>query len=71
MALIKCSECSKEISDLALTCPHCGESIEIVLDLSAPEQSYIEDCSVCCRPINVRVTAADGELVDVEATASE
>lgn len=24
MALIKCHECGKEISDLAKTCPHCG-----------------------------------------------
>jgi hypothetical protein len=54
-----------------ITCPHCGEGIEIVLDLSEPEQSYIEDCSVCCRPINVRVSAADGELIDLEASASE
>jgi hypothetical protein len=54
-----------------ITCPHCGESIEVVLDLSESEQSYIEDCSVCCRPINIRVSSADGELVDLEATASE
>lgn len=24
MALIKCPECSKEVSDKAKTCPHCG-----------------------------------------------
>lgn len=24
MALVNCAECSKEISDTALTCPHCG-----------------------------------------------
>ena len=54
-----------------ITCPHCGESIEVVLDLSESEQSYIEDCSVCCRPINIRVSATEGELIDLEATASE
>lgn len=35
MALIKCSECGKEISDKAYTCPHCGaplnQSIKINL----------------------------------------
>ena len=34
-------------------CPYCGEWIEIQVDASAGEQSYIEDCSVCCRPIEV------------------
>ncbi|HUE90664.1 CPXCG motif-containing cysteine-rich protein [Pseudomonas sp.] len=32
-------------------CPYCGEQVEAVLDLSAGDQEYIEDCSVCCRPI--------------------
>ena len=41
------------------SCPYCGESIAIVIDLSVDEQSYIEDCSVCCRPITFSV-AVDG-----------
>ena len=32
-------------------CPYCGEPVEAVLDLSAGDQHYIEDCPVCCRPI--------------------
>ncbi|MGB3128046.1 MAG: CPXCG motif-containing cysteine-rich protein [Pseudomonas sp.] len=32
-------------------CPYCGEPAEAVLDLSGGDQSYIEDCPVCCRPI--------------------
>lgn len=36
----------------SLTCPHCGEPIDSFVDLGGGElQSYIEDCSVCCRPI--------------------
>ena len=27
MALIKCKECGKEISDLAASCPHCGAPV--------------------------------------------
>jgi hypothetical protein len=43
-------------------CPYCGEPIELLLDGSVGEQSYIEDCSVCCRPIAVRVGLdGDGE----------
>jgi hypothetical protein len=44
------------------TCPHCWETVSLTLDLSVPEQSYIEDCPVCCRPMLVSYSAADGEL---------
>ena len=42
-----------------IDCPYCGERIEILLDASAGEQDYIEDCQVCCRPITVHVTIDD------------
>ncbi len=32
-------------------CPYCGENIELLIDGSIDEQTYIEDCQVCCRPI--------------------
>ena len=38
-------------------CPYCGELITLMLDLSVEEQSYIEDCSVCCQPITVSYAA--------------
>ncbi|MDJ0739606.1 MAG: CPXCG motif-containing cysteine-rich protein [Gammaproteobacteria bacterium] len=47
-------------------CPYCGETIEIQVDDSAGDQAYIEDCSVCCRPIEVRLRVdRGGPLVDV------
>ncbi|MGH8311630.1 MAG: CPXCG motif-containing cysteine-rich protein [Steroidobacteraceae bacterium] len=55
----------------SITCPHCWQSIEILIDLSEPEQSYIEDCSICCRPISIRVSAAHGEILELDASASE
>jgi predicted Fe-S protein YdhL (DUF1289 family) len=39
-----------------VTCPYCGESINLLVDCSVSDQHYIEDCQVCCRPINVDVT---------------
>ena len=36
------------------TCPHCGERISMLLDLSAGSQRYVEDCEVCCNPIEIR-----------------
>ncbi|MDH5612019.1 MAG: CPXCG motif-containing cysteine-rich protein [Gammaproteobacteria bacterium] len=46
-----------------IQCPYCGESINILIDCSIPEQSYIEDCPVCCRPINLNTSInQDGKL---------
>jgi hypothetical protein len=35
-------------------CPYCGEQISVAVDDSAGEQSYVEDCQVCCRPIEIQ-----------------
>ncbi|WP_409439998.1 CPXCG motif-containing cysteine-rich protein [Psychromonas sp. GE-S-Ul-11] len=44
-------------------CPYCGESIVILLDPSDTDQEYIEDCQVCCQPINFFVCDdGSGEL---------
>jgi hypothetical protein len=40
-----------EITETRISCPYCGESISILVDDSLPEQNYVEDCQVCCRPI--------------------
>lgn len=36
-------------------CPYCGEIIEVLLDCSVAHQDYIEDCQVCCHPIEFTV----------------
>lgn len=53
------------LEEVTVTCPHCWESITIEIDLSVPEQSYVEDCSVCCAPILVNCRVEDGELAEV------
>ncbi|NWB84563.1 CPXCG motif-containing cysteine-rich protein [Pseudomonas gingeri] len=47
-------------------CPYCGEIGEAVLDVYSGDQTYIEDCAVCCRPITF-VLQTDGEewMLDV------
>ena len=40
-------------------CPYCGEAIELLADASAGAQAYVEDCPVCCRPIQVQVVLDD------------
>ncbi len=53
----------RELQDRSIYCPYCGESIDILIDSSVDEQDYIEDCQVCCRPINFSVSVSpDGEV---------
>ena len=47
-----------------VSCPYCGESIEVLIDQEEIGQRYIEDCQVCCKPINFLVSIdAGGRLL--------
>ncbi|MGH8214817.1 MAG: CPXCG motif-containing cysteine-rich protein [Rhodanobacteraceae bacterium] len=48
---------------ISVGCPYCGETVELVVDASAGSAAYVEDCPVCCRPMQVNVD------VDVEAVS--
>lgn len=34
-------------------CPYCWENISMLLDSSVTKQTYVEDCEVCCNPIQI------------------
>jgi len=53
-------------------CPYCGEPFDTAVDLSAGSTSYIEDCQICCRPIELDIeVGTDGELIAVAARRSD
>lgn len=43
-------------------CPCCGEAIQLLIDTSIPQQEYIEDCQVCCRPLQI-IASVDSQGV--------
>lgn len=49
----------------SIQCPYCWEMIDIVIDSSVAQQHYIEDCQVCCRPIELKITVYDEDSIDV------
>ncbi|MCM5662717.1 CPXCG motif-containing cysteine-rich protein [Galbibacter mesophilus] len=51
-------------------CPYCWEEISMLLDPSV-NQTYVEDCEVCCNPIEVTVNFEDGELISFSAESIE
>ncbi len=46
-------------------CPYCWEEISMLLDTSVTNQTYIEDCEVCCNPIEVNVQFKNAELMNI------
>ena len=52
-----------------ILCPYCGETINIVLDISVDEQEYIEDCFVCCQPILIHYRFQLGKITNIEILA--
>jgi hypothetical protein len=47
---------------IGATCPYCGEPVELLVDESAGSCSYVEDCQVCCRPMQVDVEVDGGHV---------
>lgn len=51
----------------AITCPICFESFEILIDLTAGNiQSFIYDCEICCRPIQINLRISKKGKIEVE-----
>lgn len=48
-------------------CPYCWEDISMLLDPSVRQQTYVEDCEVCCHPIEITVRFEDEELQEFRA----
>jgi hypothetical protein len=43
----------------------------MVLDLSVKRQTYVEDCEVCCNPIEISYATEDEELTSFAAKMLE
>jgi hypothetical protein len=58
------------IEEVVVDCPTCGEPVALDVDTTAgDEQSYVEDCPVCCRAMDVFVVCRDGEVLSISTTA--
>jgi len=53
------------------TCPYCWERISMILDSSEESSDYIEDCEVCCRPIELIFSFSGDDLISFEAIRME
>ena len=53
------------------TCPHCWQTISMMLDVSRGGQRYIEDCEVCCNPLEIAYDVQDGAIIGFDVQGIE
>jgi hypothetical protein len=58
---------NQSLFEKQVQCPYCWEQFTILIDGSEASQEYVEDCYVCCRPINFIVNIDDEDGVDIQA----
>jgi hypothetical protein len=56
-----------QLIETDVQCPYCWERFTLLVDGSVDFQEYVEDCEVCCRPIDFCVTIDEQDQVAVQA----
>ena len=52
-------------------CPYCGERVSMIVDELYGDQSYIEDCEVCCNPIQLSYTVEGGRVAGLNVARAQ
>jgi hypothetical protein len=47
------------LQEAEVGCPYCGASFTLLLDVSQGPGDYIEDCAICCAPIEIMLRFDD------------
>ena len=59
------------VEEFSLFCPSCNAPITVLVDGSAGNQSYIEDCEVCCRPMVVSFVVSSSGIESVQVDSAD
>lgn len=61
-----------KLIEKTITCPYCWESFDIVIEPSIEAgESYVEDCYICCRPIEIYIASQRGEESEIRINRIE
>ena len=55
--------------EVDVTCPYCGEPGTVVVEEEEGDAEFVQDCAVCCRPWQVRVSIRRDGSADVTVSA--
>ena len=57
---------------VTVSCPYCGEAFETSADVSAGPSKYVEDCQICCQPIEMELHVdEDGRLRELRVKVQQ
>lgn len=56
--------------ETTIDCPYCGAQFTALIDNSAGDSDYVEDCAVCCQPIEFHLRADENNDADVQITTT-
>lgn len=59
------------MKEIYFQCPYCWENISMLFDTSITPQKFIEDCEVCCNPIEIEALFENFELVGLNVCSIE
>lgn len=54
-----------ELREERIHCPYCGEPLTVLIDETQGDHEYVEDCQVCCQPIEFVITSDGSGHSDV------
>ncbi|NDJ53115.1 MAG: CPXCG motif-containing cysteine-rich protein [Chloroflexi bacterium] len=57
--------------EIVIRCPYCWSEITMLVDPTVRQQTYIEDCEVCCNPIQLTYRADGEEISSINVQATQ
>lgn len=67
---VKVELMDSRVAERRIRCPFCGEAMTILVDTSAGSQSYVEDCQICCQPMQISFDAEEDVVLDLRVDCS-
>ncbi len=58
------------VVETEVICPYCLEPFVLLVDTSQSDCEMIEDCTVCCRPIQFNIRSEPGQVLDIQTDRS-
>ncbi len=52
-------------------CPYCWQIVSMLVDTSTSAEEYVEDCEVCCNPIEINKQCENSELLSFEVKPTQ
>ncbi|MEM6639129.1 MAG: CPXCG motif-containing cysteine-rich protein [Pseudomonadota bacterium] len=59
-----------DLTEHVVTCPHCWEPHRLFIDTSAGSTSYVEDCQVCCHPMDITLSIHGDDVESVQVDSA-